>query len=131
MPTQTSRDLQLNEHGRLRHFLTIEGLGRELLLQILDTAESFASLPGRPVKKVPLLRGRIITNLFFETSTRTRTTFELAAKLLSADVINFNISTSTEQHVPAVGNLIHSRHSDRMPSAKDSTRHYAPLGTAQ
>ncbi|MGD8956826.1 MAG: aspartate carbamoyltransferase catalytic subunit [Chromatiaceae bacterium] len=94
MPARTSRDLQLNEHGRLRHFLTIEGLGRELLLQILDTAESFATLPGRPVKKVPLLRGRIITNLFFETSTRTRTTFELAAKLLSADVINFNINTS-------------------------------------
>ncbi|MCG6966321.1 MAG: aspartate carbamoyltransferase catalytic subunit [Chromatiaceae bacterium] len=94
MSTQRSQNLQLNEHGRLRHFLTIDGLSRELLLQILDTAESFATLPGRPVKKVPLLRGRIITNLFFENSTRTRTTFELAAKLLSADVINFNISTS-------------------------------------
>lgn len=94
MPSQKSDKLQLNEHGRLRHFLTIEGLSRELLLQILDTAESFATLPGRPVKKVPLLRGRIITNLFFENSTRTRTTFELAAKLLSADIINFNISTS-------------------------------------
>jgi aspartate carbamoyltransferase catalytic subunit len=94
MPSQPPHNLQLNEHGRLRHFLTIEGLSRELLLQILDTAESFATLPGRPVKKVPLLRGRIITNLFFENSTRTRTTFELAAKLLSADVINFNISTS-------------------------------------
>ena len=72
----------------------IDGLGRELLTQILDAAESFAALPGRPVKKVPLLRGRIITNLFFEDSTRTRTTFELAAKLLSADVINFNVRTS-------------------------------------
>ena len=94
MPSQRSDRLQLNEHGRLRHFLTIEGLSRDLLVQILDTAESFATLPGRPVKKVPLLRGRIITNLFFENSTRTRTTFELAAKLLSADIINFNISTS-------------------------------------
>ena len=94
MPSPRSPNLQLNEHGRLRHFLTIEGLSRELLVQILDTAESFATLPGRPVKKVPLLRGRIITNLFFENSTRTRTTFELAAKLLSADVINFNINTS-------------------------------------
>ncbi len=72
-------NLQLNEQGRLRHFLTIDGLKRDLLIQILDTAESFATLPGRPVKKVPLLRGRIITNLFFENSTRTRTTFELAA----------------------------------------------------
>ncbi|WP_078121160.1 aspartate carbamoyltransferase catalytic subunit [Thiosocius teredinicola] len=94
MSSQPSHKLQLNEHGRLRHFLTIDGLSRDLLVQILDTAESFAALPGRPVKKVPLLRGRIITNLFFENSTRTRTTFELAAKLLSADVINFNISTS-------------------------------------
>jgi aspartate carbamoyltransferase catalytic subunit len=94
MPRHPATDLQLNDNGRLRHFLTIEGLSRDLLLQILDTAESFAALPGRPVKKVPLLRGRIITNLFFETSTRTRTTFELAAKLLSADVINFNIATS-------------------------------------
>jgi aspartate carbamoyltransferase catalytic subunit len=94
MPTPRPEKLQLNEQGRLRHFLTIEGLSRELLVRILDTAESFAALPGRPVKKVPLLRGRIITNLFFESSTRTRTTFELAAKLLSADVINFNISTS-------------------------------------
>lgn len=94
MPSPRPSNLQINEHGRLRHFLTIDGLGRDLLTQILDTAESFAALPGRPVKKVPLLRGRIITNLFFENSTRTRTTFELAAKLLSADVINFNIGIS-------------------------------------
>jgi len=87
-------NIQLHPDGRLRHFLTIEGLGRDLLVQILDTAESFASLPGRPVKKVPALRGRVITNLFFENSTRTRTTFELAAKRLSADVLNFNVSTS-------------------------------------
>lgn len=88
------QNIQLNEQGRLRHFLTIEGLKKDLLTQILDTAETFASLPGRAVKKVPALRGRIITNLFFENSTRTRTTFELAAKRLSADVLNFNVSTS-------------------------------------
>lgn len=86
--------LQLDEQGKLRHFLTIDGFKREQLTQILDIAESFAVLPGRQVKKVPLLRGRIITNLFFENSTRTRTTFELAAKLLSADVINFNVNVS-------------------------------------
>ena len=85
---------QTDEQGRLRHFLSIEGFRREQLEQILDTAESFALLPGRQVKKVPLLRGKIITNLFFENSTRTRTTFELAAKLLSADVINFNVNVS-------------------------------------
>lgn len=87
-------NIQLDEQGSLRHFLSIEGLSRDLLIRVMDTAESFAVLPGRPVKKVPLLRGKIITNLFFETSTRTRTTFELAAKLLSADVINLNVSTS-------------------------------------
>lgn len=86
--------LQLDEQGKLRHFLTIDGFKREQLTQIMDIAESFAVLPGRQVKKVPLLRGRIITNLFFENSTRTRTTFELAAKLLSADVINFNVNVS-------------------------------------
>ena len=89
-----SDNIQLDEHGRLKHFLTTEGMPRELLTEILDIAESFAALPGRPVKKVPLLRGRIITNLFFETSTRTRTTFELAAKMLSADILNFNVSVS-------------------------------------
>jgi aspartate carbamoyltransferase catalytic subunit len=94
MPSLPQPNLQLNEQGRLRHFLTIEGFSRDMLTGILDAAESFATLPGRPVKKVPLLRGHIITNLFFENSTRTRTTFELAAKLLSADVINFNVSTS-------------------------------------
>jgi len=89
-----NNSLQIDEQGKLRHFLTIDGFKREQLIQILDIAESFAVLPGRQVKKVPLLRGRIITNLFFENSTRTRTTFELAAKLLSADVINFNVNVS-------------------------------------
>ncbi|BAN69771.1 aspartate carbamoyltransferase catalytic subunit [endosymbiont of unidentified scaly snail isolate Monju] len=94
MASDRRQNIQLTPDGRLRHFLTIEGLSRELLTHILDIAESFATLPGRPVKKVPALRGRIITNLFFENSTRTRTTFELAAKRLSADVLNFNASTS-------------------------------------
>lgn len=87
-------NLQLDTQGRLRHFLTIDGLDRAQLTQILDTAESFAGVNNRSVKKVPLLRGKVIANLFFENSTRTRTTFELAAKRLSADVLNLNISTS-------------------------------------
>ena len=90
----SNANLQLDTAGNLRHFLTIEGLGRELLTRILDTAESFTGVTDRSVKKVPLLRGKVIANLFFETSTRTRTTFELAAKRLSADVLNLNISTS-------------------------------------
>jgi len=90
--SQDRWNIQL-ENGRLKHFLTIEGLGSEILTQILDTAESFAGV-NESVKKVPLLRGKTIVNLFFEASTRTRTTFELAAKRLSADVLNINISTS-------------------------------------
>ena len=88
-------NLQVGEDGRLRHFLTIEGLNRDLLTDILDTAESFAGVTEQTVKKVPLLRGKTIVNLFFEASTRTRTTFELAAKRLSADVLNINVSASS------------------------------------
>src|SRR5665647_2886713 len=86
---------QLNDRGGLRHLLTIEGLPREILVNILDAARSFVSLSGREVKKVPLLRGKSVFNLFFEPSTRTRTTFEIAAKRLSADVINLNIAASS------------------------------------
>ena len=89
-----SRHLQLTENGNLKHFLSIEGLNKSLLTRILDTAESFASMSEQQVKKVPLLRGKTIVNLFFENSTRTRTTFELAATRLSADVLNINIATS-------------------------------------
>jgi aspartate carbamoyltransferase catalytic subunit len=87
-------DLQIRKDGRLRHFLSTEGLNHELLTEILDTAESFAGVAEQSVKKVPLLRGKTIVNLFFEASTRTRTTFELAAKRLSADVLNINVGAS-------------------------------------
>ncbi len=85
---------QLDPNGNLKHFLTIDGLSRELLTEILDKTEGFLGVARQAVKKVPLCRGKIIANLFFENSTRTRTTFELAAKRLSADVLNLNISTS-------------------------------------
>ncbi|MBT3308624.1 MAG: aspartate carbamoyltransferase catalytic subunit [Gammaproteobacteria bacterium] len=88
------KNIQLDSHGRLRHFLSIEGLNRTLLTEILDTAENFVSVGNRAAKKVPLLRGKTIANLFFEPSTRTRTTFDLAEKRLSADVLNININTS-------------------------------------
>ena len=87
-----TRHLQLTESGKLKHFLTIEGLSKQLLTEILDTAESFVDMSEHQVKKVPLLRGKTIINLFFENSTRT--TFELAATRLSADVLNMNIATS-------------------------------------
>ncbi len=91
---QNAACLQLDQNGRLRHFLSIAGLSRELLIEIMDTAESFGGVADQVVKKVPLLRGKTVVNLFFENSTRTRTTFELAAKRLSADVLNVNIATS-------------------------------------
>ena len=88
----TAADVQFDAEGRLRHFLTIDGLPRQTLINILDTAQSFIGFETREIKKVPLLRGKTVVNLFFETSTRTRTTFEIAAKRLSADVINMNPS---------------------------------------
>ncbi|MDF1583221.1 MAG: aspartate carbamoyltransferase catalytic subunit [Methyloprofundus sp.] len=87
-------NLQLNVQGKLRHFLSIEGLNKDLLTEILDTAESFADASEQHIKKFPLLRGKTIVNLFFENSTRTRATFELAATRLSADVLSMNIATS-------------------------------------
>ena len=100
---------QLTKSGELHHLLSIEGLPAEILKQILDTAESFVGVTQREVKTVPLLRGKAIFNLFFEPSTRTRTTFEIAAKRLSADVINLaiNISSQTkgESVLDTVANL--------------------------
>jgi aspartate carbamoyltransferase catalytic subunit len=100
---------QLNVNGALAHLLTLEGLPREIIVHILDTAASFVGVTEREVKKVPLLRGKSVFNLFFENSTRTRTTFEIAAKRLSADVINLNINTSSttkgERLLDTVDNL--------------------------
>jgi aspartate carbamoyltransferase catalytic subunit len=89
------RNPQLNKHGELIHLLSIEGLPKPVLHHILDTASTFLSVSDREVKKVPLLRGKSVFNLFFENSTRTRTTFEIAAKRLSADVINLDIAKSS------------------------------------
>ena len=104
----TDTDIQLDNKGRLKHFLTTEGLSRQLIIDILDTAESFAVVGGRAVKKVPLLRGKTVINLFFEASTRTRTTFELAAKRLSADVLNLNVSTSSTSKGESLQDTLHT-----------------------
>ena len=104
------RNPQLNGDGELTHLLTLEGLPAEVIVRILDTAVPFTSIAERDVKKVPLLRGRSVFNLFFENSTRTRTTFEIAAKRLSADVINLNIGFSStskgETLLDTVDNLV-------------------------
>ena len=127
---------QLTEGGQLRHFLTIEGLKRPLLTEIMDRAEQFSSISHRQVKKVPLLRGKTIINLFFENSTRTRSTFELAAKRLSADVMNFNISTSATSKGESLLDTLHNleamhtdmfvvRH-DQSGAAEFIAQHVAP-----
>jgi aspartate carbamoyltransferase catalytic subunit len=78
-----------------KDLLGIQDLGREEILEILDTAESFHEVSTRHIKKVPTLRGKTVINLFFEASTRTRTSFEIAGKRLSADVVNISSSTSS------------------------------------
>jgi aspartate carbamoyltransferase catalytic subunit len=78
-----------------KDLLGIEDLSRDEILEILDTAESFQEVSTRPIKKVPTLRGKTVINLFFESSTRTRTSFEIAGKRLSADVVNISASTSS------------------------------------
>ena len=106
---------QLDSEGNLKHLLTIEGLPKKILTQILDTAETFVGVAERDIKKVPLLRGKTVCNIFFENSTRTRTTFEIAAKRLSADVINLNVDTSSQSKgetiLDTVDNLI-AMHAD-------------------
>ncbi len=104
------RNPQLNAGGALTHLLTLEGLPADVIRGILDTADPFVSIAEREVKKVPLLRGKAVFNLFFENSTRTRTTFEIAAKRLSADVINLNIGASStskgETLLDTIDNLV-------------------------
>ncbi len=78
-----------------RHLLGLDGVPREDIQQILDTADSFKEVLERPIKKVPPLQGKTIVNLFFENSTRTRISFELAERRLSADVVNFAASGSS------------------------------------
>jgi len=87
-------DIQIAPDGRLRHCLTTQGMDGERITGILDLAESFAGVNDKTIKKVPLLRGHTVVNLFFESSTRTRSTFELAAKRLSADVLNIDVQRS-------------------------------------
>ncbi len=93
-PGPLPSSMQLTADGKLKHFLTVEGLPPLLLEEILDRAQQFVSLPNKAQVQAPLLRGKTVMNLFFENSTRTRTTFELAAKRLSADLINLDIRNS-------------------------------------
>lgn len=100
LPSESGPDqaaLQLNPDGSLRHLLTLAGLDRHLLVDLLDSADRYLSPPGRPVVRSDALRGRTVANLFFEPSTRTRASFDLAAKRLGADVLNLDVNTSSRK----------------------------------
>ena len=128
---------QLNNHGELQHLLTTEGLPVQIMRDILDRAATFVDVSdGFEIRNVPLLQGKSVFNVFFENSTRTRTTFEIAAKRLSADVVNLNIGSSStskgETLLDTVDNLcaMHAdmfvvRHS-QSGAAHIIARHVAP-----
>ena len=93
--TPTGASLQLDAGGRLRHLLTLEGMNPAIVSDILDRAEGYLRDPGHPAARADSLAGQTIANLFFENSTRTRTSFEIAGKRLGADVINLDLNTSS------------------------------------
>ncbi|HEY3644483.1 MAG TPA: aspartate carbamoyltransferase catalytic subunit [Gammaproteobacteria bacterium] len=88
-------DIQFDARGHLRHLLTLEGVARQTLTSLLDRADSFRVIPGEAPRRHTWLAGRTVANLFFEPSTRTRASFELAARRLGADVLNLDINASS------------------------------------
>ncbi len=100
--------VEIGPNGELKHFLSIPAHSKQSLTQILDLADSFIHFGKREIRKVPLLRGKTIVNLFFEPSTRTRTTFEIAAKRLSADVINLDAARMSTTKGESILDTIHT-----------------------
>jgi aspartate carbamoyltransferase catalytic subunit len=95
LTTDTGSELQRDHAGRLRHLLTLEGLSREELSLLLDLAQFYVRVPGEVPARDQSLWGRTVANLFFEPSTRTRVSFELAARRLGADVVNLDMQSSS------------------------------------
>ena len=102
------RILQINESGDLLHLLTLDGLSRSLISELLDEAETFLSPQGSPAVRNDSLRGVTIGNLFFEPSTRTRASFELAAKRLGADVLNLDVNMSSRKKGESILDTIYT-----------------------
>jgi len=101
-------NLQLNADGSLRHLLTLKGLDKSLLVELLDDAERFVSPVERDTARSQSLRGRTVANLFFEPSTRTRASFDLAAKRLGADVLNLDVNTSSRKKGESILDMIYT-----------------------
>jgi len=101
-------DLQLTTDGRLRHLLTLRGLSRAQITHLLDRAETYRSAPGEPAIRSDALRNVTVGNLFFEPSTRTRASFELAAKRLGAEVLNLDVNTSSRKKGESILDTIYT-----------------------
>jgi len=101
-------DLQIDPNGRLRHLLTMQGLDRAMITGLLDRAEGFLSPDGAPVARSEALRGRTVANLFFEASTRTRASFDLAGKRMGADVLNLDVNTSSRKKGESILDMIYT-----------------------
>ena len=100
--------LQLDAAGNLHHLLTLKGLDADLLTAILDDAEKFLTAPGQLPARSDILSGRTVANLFFEPSTRTRASFDLAGKRLGADVLNLDVNTSSRKKGESILDTIYT-----------------------
>ena len=100
--------LQFDNKGNLRHFLSLKGIGAELLTQLLEDAERYLTLPGSIAMRSKSLAGRTIGNLFFEPSTRTRASFDLAGRRLGADVLNLDVNTSSRKKGESILDTIYT-----------------------
>jgi aspartate carbamoyltransferase catalytic subunit len=101
-------ELQLSTNGQLRHLLTMRRLDRERINGLLNQAQKFVTGPGQPVARSDALRGKTVANLFFEPSTRTRASFDLAAKRLGADVLNLDVNTSSRKKGESILDMIYT-----------------------
>jgi aspartate carbamoyltransferase catalytic subunit len=106
--TDNQANLQLHADGSLRHLLTLEGLDRSLLIELLDDAQRFVTAPGHAAARSRSLAGRTVANLFFEPSTRTRASFDLAGKRLGADVLNLDVNTSSRKKGESILDTIYT-----------------------
>ncbi len=108
MKESESGCLQLTESGQLRHLLTLRGLGRDFISNLLDRSETYRHKPGTPPIRDKALDGRTVVNLFFEPSTRTRASFELAAKRMSAHVLNLDVNMSSRKKGESILDTIYT-----------------------
>jgi aspartate carbamoyltransferase catalytic subunit len=106
----------------MKHLISIDDLDRAAIERILDRAQSFAEVSGREIKKVPALRGRTVVNLFYEASTRTSSSFELAAKRLSADVVNVRSAGSSVDKGESLKDTVQTLSALRMSVPPSSSR---------